>query len=75
MELCAVMAFLGFPGNTGGKEPSCQCRSYERCGFDPRVWKIPRRRAVFTSGESHGQSSLAGFGPQGCTESDITEGT
>ena len=27
------------------------------------------------AGESHGQRSLAGYGPQGCTESDMTEAT
>jgi len=26
-------------------------------------------------GEFHGQSSLAGYGPQGCTESNTTEAT
>ena len=35
----------GFPGGTGGKEPACQCRRYERHGFDPWVRKIPWRRA------------------------------
>ena len=29
---------LGFPGGTGGKEPTCQCRGH---GFDPWVKKIP----------------------------------
>jgi len=31
--------------------------------------------AVFLAGESHGQGSLASYGPQGCTESDVTEVT
>ena len=49
-----------FPGNTSGEEPACQCRRCKRCRFDPRVGKIPWRRAwqptpVFLSGESHGQ--------------------
>ena len=30
---------------------------------------------VFLPGESHGQRSLAGYGPQGCKESDTTEVT
>jgi len=39
-----------------------------------------RRRAfrstpVFLPGESHGQRSLAGCGPQGCNELDMTEAT
>ena len=49
-------------------------------GFDPWVGKIPWRlerqpTPVFLPGEFHGQRSLAGYSPQGCTESDITEGT
>ena len=31
--------------------------------------------SVFLPGESHGQSSLAGYGPKGCKASDITEVT
>ena len=30
---------------------------------------------VFLPGESRGQRSLAGYSPQGCTESDMTEAT
>ena len=26
---------VGFPGGSSGKEPVCQCRKHERCGFDP----------------------------------------
>ena len=25
---------LGFPGGTGGKEPTCQCRRHKKCRFD-----------------------------------------
>ena len=53
----------GFPGVTGGEEPSCQCRTCKRWRFNPWVRKIPWRRAwqltaVFLPGESHGQRSL-----------------
>ena len=46
--------------------------------FDPRVGKIPWRRAwqptpVFLPGESHGQRSLVGYSPCGYKESDTTE--
>ena len=34
-----------FPGGARGKERACQFRRHERCGFDPWVEKIPRRRA------------------------------
>ena len=61
-----------------GKESTCQCRRLKRHGFDPRLRKIPWRRAgqltpVFLPGESHGQRSLAGYSPWGCKESDTTE--
>ena len=41
------------------QEPTYQCRRHKRCGFDPRVGKIPWRRTwqptpVFSPGESHG---------------------
>ena len=63
---------------TGGKESACQCRRHKRHWFDPWVGKIPWRRArkptpVFLPGESRGQSSLAGYSPQGRKESDMTE--
>jgi len=48
--------------------------------FDPWVRKILWRRAwqptpVFSPGESHGQKSLAGYSPWGCTELDTTKAT
>ena len=44
---------------------------HKRRGFDPWVGKIPWSRKwqptpVFVPGESHGQRSLAGYGPQDC---------
>ena len=47
----------GFPGGSGGKEPTCECRRCKRRAFDPWVEKIPWRRArqptpVLMSGES-----------------------
>ena len=54
------------------------CRKCKRHGFDPWVGKIPWRRAwqptpVFLPGESHGQGSLMGYGPEGCKGLDMTE--
>ena len=61
---------------------ACQCRRRKRrtfdpwvckrCTFDPSVGKIPWRRAwqptpVFLPGESHGQRSLVGYSPWGCS--------
>ena len=65
----------GFPGCASGKEPTCLCRKHKRRRFDPRVKKIPWRRArpptpVFLPGESHGQRSLVGYSPQSHKESD-----
>ena len=35
----------GFQDGARGKEPTCQCRRWRRCRFDPWVGKIPWRRA------------------------------
>ena len=56
--------FLGFPGDSSGKESSCR---YRRCGFDPWVRKIRWRRKwqhtpVFLLGKFHAQRSLAVHG-------------
>ena len=62
-----------------GKEFACEYRRHKRCGFDPWVGKISRRRKwqsspVLLLGKFHGQRSLAGHSPWGCKESDTTEG-
>ena len=69
---------LGFPGGARGKEPPSQRRRHKRHGFDPWVRRIPWKRAwqntpVFLPGESPGQRGLAGCGPWGHTELDMTE--
>ena len=69
-----------FPGGTSGKELACQCRRHRRCRLDCWVWKIPWRKAqqptlVSLTGESHGQSNLVSYTPQGRKESDMTEAT
>ena len=68
------------PRGTSGEGPACQCRKRKRRRFDPWVGRIPWRRAwlptpVFLCGESLGQGNLAGWSPQGCTESIMTEAT
>ena len=71
----------GFPGGASGlkkKNPPANAGDVKRHGFDPWVRKIPWRRAwkptqVFLPGESRGQRSLAGYSPEGCKESDMTE--
>ena len=55
------------------------CLQFRRPRFDPWVGKIPWSREwlptpVFLPRELHEQRSLAGYGPWGCKESDMTEG-
>ena len=69
MCLCVyIHIYMGLPGGTSSKEPAWQCRSRRRWRFGPWVGKISWRRAwqptpVFVPGKSHGQRSLAGYGP------------
>ena len=65
----------GLPTWLSSKSICLQCRRHRRRGFSPWVGKIPWRRKrqltpVFLPGESHGQRSLAGYGPWGHKESD-----
>ena len=39
-----MYATYSFPGGASGKEPACQRRRHKRCGFSPRVGKVPWRR-------------------------------
>ena len=62
------------------KNPPATSADTKDSGFDPRVGKIPWRKAgqptpVFLPGESHGQSGLAGYHPQGHRELDMMEET
>ena len=62
------------------KNPPANAGRHKRPRFNPRVGKIPCRRAwqpipVFLPAESHGQRSLAGCSPQCRKESDMTEVT
>ena len=56
---------LGLPSWLSGKEPTCQSR---RRRFNPWIGKMPWRRKwqptpLSLPGKSHGQRSLAGYGP------------
>ena len=78
IAVASQWAILKITGGVSGKESTYQCRTYKRHGFDPWVRKIPWRKAwqpipVIFPGESHGQRSLAGFGPQGHKESSTTK--
>ena len=73
-----ILCHIGFPGGTGSKESTCQCKRCKRRGFDPWVRKIPWRRKwqltpVFLPKICHRQRSLAGYSPWGYKELDMTE--
>ena len=68
----------GFSGGASGKEPTCQCRRCERCGFDPLGRKDSLEEGMATpcsilAWRIPGQRSLAGYRLRGCKESDTTE--
>ena len=51
------VSYISFPGAARGKEPACQCKRCKRRGSNPRVGKVPWRRAwqptpVLLPGES-----------------------
>ena len=76
LNKCIAVCLL--PRWRSGEESTCQCRRHSRHGFNPWVGKIPWRgkwqaTPVFLPGKSHGQRSLMGYSPWGCTESDTTE--
>ena len=81
--ICAhiyIYIYIYISGGTTGKEPAYQCRRYKRCGFNPWFENIPWRRAwlptpVFLLGETHRQRRMAGSGPWGWKELDMTEET
>ena len=71
-----------FPGSSAGKESTCNAGKTRDCGFNPCVGKIPGRRKgdsfpekesswdsfpVFLPEKSHGQRSLVGYSPKGCS--------
>ena len=69
----------GFSSSSVGRicHQYIRCR---RCGFDPRVAKIPLRRAwqptpVFLPGESHEQRSLRVYSPQDYKQLDTIDAT
>ena len=71
--LTSAIVLEGLPGGASGKELAGR-------RFDPSTGKIPWRKGqhptlVFLPGESHGQRSLAGYGPQGHKVSDMTQTT
>ena len=73
-----VNILVGFSRGHSGKESTCQFKRHGRLMFNPWVGKILWRRKwqptpVFLLGKSHGQRTLVGYSPRGCTEWDTTE--
>ena len=73
--LTYVCMYLCFSDGLAVRNPPANARD---AGLIPWVGKIRWRRkrqptAVFWPGESHGQRSLVGFGPQSCEESDAAQ--
>ena len=67
-----------FPGGTSGKESTCQCRRRLGLQFHPWVRKIPSSRKwqpapVLLPGKPHRQRSLAGYSPQCCKQTWVSE--
>ena len=67
--------FLGFPGGSDGKESTCNVGDL---GSTPGPGRSPEGghgnpRQYSCLESPHGQRSLAGYGPRGCKESDMTE--
>ena len=66
---------MGFPGGSDSKNICLQCG---KPGFDPRVGKIPWRKAgqttpVFLPGESQWTEEPGGYSPRDHKELDMTE--
>ena len=62
------------------KKPAANAGGLRDVGWIHGSGRFPTGRAwqptpVFFPGESHGQRSLAGYGPQGHKHTDITEAT
>ena len=60
----------GLPMWHSSKESTCQCRRCKRCGFDPRVKKIPWSRKwqpapLCLPRQFHGQRSPMSYSPRG----------
>ena len=75
--LPSLSSLWGFPGGASGKESTYQYRWYS---FNPWVQKMPWSRKwqptpVFLLGESHGQGSLVGYSPWGCSGAQLSNWT
>ena len=75
-----LMTNKGFPGALVVKNPPANAGDIRNLGLIPGLGRSPgggqgHLLPVFLPGESHGQRSLAGCGPCGHKESEVTEVT
>ena len=74
-----MCVYTYFPGDTVVKNPPANAEDGRDMGWIPRLERFSGvgnvNPLVFLPGEFHGQRSLAGYRPWGCTESDMTEAT
>ena len=73
----SYMEFMGFPGSSTGKESTCNAGDLH---WIPDLGRCPGgghgNPLQYSCLENpHRQRSLAGYSPQGCKESDMTEAT
>ena len=65
---------LGFPRSSDGKESACNAGPPASIpGLGRCSGKGHGNPLLFLPGKAHGQSSLSGYSPWGCKESDTTE--
>ena len=67
--------YLGLPSGASGKESACQAGDTHSIHGLKRSSGVGNDNLtpVFLPGKFNGQRSLAGYSPQGCRESDMTE--
>ena len=67
---------MGLPSGSAGKNPPAMQETWVRSlGQEDPLEEGMATTPLFFAGESHGERSLAGYGPQGCKESNTTEAT
>ena len=71
----SILFFMGFPGGSDGKEYTCNVGDL---GSIPGLGRSPggghgNPLQCSCLENPHGQSSLTGYSPQRCKESDMTE--
>ena len=65
---------MGFPSGSGAlSSPAMQETQGQSLGWEDPLEEAWQPTAVFLPGESHAESSLAGYSPKDCKESDTTD--